>query len=85
MSTTTPENMDQSTKHPCFPNTDVPMACLFIHFDHGYSLAQFLQDFPSVSEAEVSELLEWTIMVFKTPNLLAEVIIDQCDREDEIG
>ncbi|MCB0630310.1 MAG: DUF433 domain-containing protein [Lewinella sp.] len=68
----------------CFSNTDVPMACLFIHIDQGYSLTQFLQDFPSVSEEEVRELLEWTIAVFKSPNLIAEVIIDQCDREEEM-
>ena len=50
---------------PCFPNTDVPLACLFIHLEKGYSLDQFLQDFPSVSETQVHKLLGWTIDFFK--------------------
>ena len=72
-----------SKPHLCFPDTDIPMAFLFIHFEHGYSTTQFLRDFPSVPEDQVQMLLEWVIEVFKTPNLMASVLIDLSDGGEE--
>lgn len=68
---------------PTFPDTDVPMACLFIHFEHGYTLSQFLLDFPTVQEEDVQELMERVIEVFKTPNLMAAAFVDLTEREEE--
>lgn len=84
---TFPEQLEQclqtGSTAPLFSNTDVPLACLFIHLEHGYTIQQFLKDFPSVSKEEIKTLLEWMITVFKAPNLLAQVIVDLSDREEE--
>jgi hypothetical protein len=77
-------NPPTATKPPlCFPDTDVPLACLFIHFEHGYTTNQFLRDFPSVPEEQVRILLEWVIEIFKNPNLMTSVLIELSDKEEE--
>ncbi|MCB0630830.1 MAG: DUF433 domain-containing protein [Lewinella sp.] len=76
-------HLTSSPSHPLFPGTDVPLACLFIHLQQGYTIPQFLQDFPAVSKEQVQDLLEWTGTAFKTPNLLAELIIGTADTEEE--
>lgn len=68
---------------PSFPDTDVPLACLFIHIAHGYTTAQFLQDFPEVSEDQVEETLGFTIEFFMSPDekLLSKLDFTDHDRE----
>lgn len=43
---------------PTFRGTRVPVRTLFQYLEAGDSLALFLEDFPSVSEPEVIEVLE---------------------------
>lgn len=43
---------------PTFRGTRVPVRTLFQYIEAGDSLVLFLEDFPSVSEAEVIEVLE---------------------------
>ena len=43
---------------PTFRGTRVPVRTLFQYLEAGDSLALFLEDFPSVSEREVIEVLE---------------------------
>jgi uncharacterized protein (DUF433 family) len=43
---------------PCFIGTRVPVAALFDYLDRGHSIADFLSDFPTVSEAQVHAMLE---------------------------
>jgi len=42
---------------PVFFGTRVPIESLFDHLEDGVSLDEFLEDFPSVSRAQVSEVL----------------------------
>ena len=58
-------SLTPSPAQPLFPGTDVPLACLFIHLEHGYTIEQFLQDFPSVNQEQVQQVLEHTIELFK--------------------
>ena len=43
---------------PCFAGTRVPVSSLFDHLKKGYSVAEFLADFPSVTEAQVQAVLD---------------------------
>ena len=43
---------------PVFAGTRVPIKNLFDCLEKGYAVREFLEDFPSVSEAQVSQLLK---------------------------
>ena len=43
---------------PCFTGTRVPVVALLDYLDRGYTVAEFLADFPSVRESQVHALLE---------------------------
>ena len=43
---------------PCFSGSRVPVSSLFDHLKKGYSVDEFLADFPSVSKAQVDALLD---------------------------
>ncbi len=42
---------------PCFAGTRVPIRALFDYLDGGHPIADFLADFPTVTEHQVRELL----------------------------
>jgi uncharacterized protein (DUF433 family) len=42
---------------PCFAGTRVPVQALFDYLNGGHPLADFLADFPTVSESQVHQLL----------------------------
>jgi uncharacterized protein (DUF433 family) len=43
---------------PCFAGTRVPVSSLFDHLQKGYTVEEFLADFPSVQAAQVQAVLE---------------------------
>jgi len=43
---------------PCFAGTRVPVSSLFDHLQKGYTVAEFLADFPSVRVVQVQAVLE---------------------------
>lgn len=43
---------------PVFAGTRVPIQSLFWHLESGVSIDEFLEDFPSVTNQQVVELLE---------------------------
>lgn len=43
---------------PCFAGTRVMVQSLFDHLEAGDSIDEFLEQFPTVSRAQVAELLE---------------------------
>ncbi len=43
---------------PCFTGTRVPVVAVLDYLDRGYTVAEFLADFPTVEEAQVHALLE---------------------------
>lgn len=43
---------------PCFAGTRVPVASLFDHLQRGYTVEQFLADFPTVGREQVDAVLE---------------------------
>lgn len=43
---------------PCFAGTRVPVKSLFDHLKLGYSVDEFLQQFPTVKREQVSALLD---------------------------
>jgi uncharacterized protein (DUF433 family) len=43
---------------PCFAGTRVPVTSLFDHLQRGYTVEQFLQDFPTVDKVQVLAVLE---------------------------
>jgi uncharacterized protein (DUF433 family) len=57
----------QTIPYPCFPGTQVPLACFFIHLQQGYTVAEFLHDFPSVHKEQVDYFLEIMIDEMKRP------------------
>ena len=42
---------------PCFAGTRVPVQALFDYVNGGHPIADFLADFPTVSETQVHQLL----------------------------
>lgn len=42
---------------PCFAGTRVTVQSFFDHLEAGYSIDEFLEQFPTVSRAQVTELL----------------------------
>ncbi len=42
----------------CFAGTRVPVSSLFDHIEQGYTLEEFLADFPSVERRQVIAVLE---------------------------
>jgi uncharacterized protein (DUF433 family) len=43
---------------PCFAGTRVPVRSLFDHLKLGYSLDQFLEQFPTVKKSQAQALLD---------------------------
>ena len=43
---------------PCFRGTRVPISTLFDHLQQGYTLEEFLADFPTVTREQADALLE---------------------------
>jgi uncharacterized protein (DUF433 family) len=43
---------------PCFAGTRVPIRSLFDHLKLGYSLDQFLEQFPTVKKSQAQTLLD---------------------------
>jgi len=43
---------------PCFAGTRVPVSSLFDHLKRGYTVEEFLNDFPTVTKAQVDAVLE---------------------------
>jgi uncharacterized protein (DUF433 family) len=43
---------------PCFAGTRVPARSLFDHLKLGYTVAQFLEQFPTVKQSQVEALLD---------------------------
>ena len=43
---------------PCFAGTRVPVSSLFDHLKRGYSIDEFVADFPTVRIEQVVEVLE---------------------------
>lgn len=43
---------------PCFAGTRVPVASLFDHLKRGYTVEQFLEDFPTVAKDQIDAVLE---------------------------
>ncbi len=43
---------------PCFAGTRVPVRSLFDHLKLGYSVGEFLEQFPTVKREQVDELLD---------------------------
>jgi uncharacterized protein (DUF433 family) len=49
-----PEGMSGA---PCFAGTRVPVQAMFDYLNGGHPLADFLADFPTVSESQVHQVL----------------------------
>ena len=43
---------------PCFAETRVPVTSLFDHLKRGYTVEQFLEDFPTAGKEQVDAVLE---------------------------
>jgi len=43
---------------PCFAGSRVPVSSLFDHLKKGYTVDEFLADFPTVSKVQVDALLD---------------------------
>jgi len=56
---------------PVFNGTRVPVERLFDHLEQGISLDEFLEDFPSVSKSQATEVLEIAERLLTAKNLPA--------------
>jgi len=61
---------------PVFKGTRVPVESLFDHLEHGVSLDEYLEDFPSVSREQAIMLLEMANKIITSTNIdkLYEVV-----------
>ena len=55
---------------PVFKNTRVPIQSLFWHLEKGISIADFLEDFPTVKREQVNALLELVGNSFTSKKIL---------------
>ena len=56
---------------PVFAGTRVPVDTLFDHLKHGYSIDDFLEQFPSVSREQVATLLDEASSLARLPQVSA--------------
>ena len=54
---------------PVFKGTRVPATYLFDFLEDGLSIAQFIEEFPSVQYQQAVDLLEWTNTFLKSPQI----------------
>ena len=54
---------------PVFPGTRVPIETLFDHLGQGISVADFLDDFPTVSQDQVVAILSIAGKIFSSHDL----------------
>jgi uncharacterized protein (DUF433 family) len=61
---------------PVFKGTRVPVESLFDHLEHGVSLDEYLDDFPSVTREQAIMLLEMANKIITSTNIdkLYEVV-----------
>ncbi len=61
---------------PVFKGTRVPVESLFDHLEHGVSLDEYLEDFPSVSREQAIMLLEMANKIITSTDIdkLYEVV-----------
>ena len=61
---------------PVFKGTRVPVESLIDHLEHGVSLDEYLEDFPSVSREQAIMLLEMANKIITSTNIdkLYEVV-----------
>ena len=64
--------MDQEVLggQPVFAGTRVPIETLFLHLEKGISLAEFLEDFPTVRKEQAIAVLEIAEKILTSKNLL---------------
>jgi uncharacterized protein (DUF433 family) len=43
---------------PCFSGTRVPVSSLFDHVKRGYTVEEFIEDFPTVTKDQIDAVLE---------------------------
>jgi uncharacterized protein (DUF433 family) len=55
----------------CFRGTRLPVAALFEHLDHGSTIDEFLEWFPSVSQEQVHEVLAFAKSSLEQPTPVA--------------
>jgi len=55
---------------PCFSGSRVPISSLFDHLKKGYTVDEFLADFPTVSKAQAEALLD--LAEADIPNMLSQ-------------
>jgi uncharacterized protein (DUF433 family) len=51
-------NIDRMSGTPCFRGTRVPIQTLIDHWEGGSTIEDFLEDFPTVSRAQVLSFIE---------------------------
>ena len=54
---------------PVFYHTRVPVESLFDHLEHGVSLHDFLDDFPSVGREQAVQVLEMANRIMTSKNI----------------
>ena len=57
---------------PVFKGSRVPVQSLFQHLEQGISLDEFLEDFPSVTEAQAKAVIEWSALHFALPEIVED-------------
>lgn len=57
---------------PTFKGTRVPIQSLFWHIESGVTIAEFCEDFPSVSKDQAIQLLEISNQLFSHPEILKQ-------------
>ena len=67
-------NIDRETMGgtPVFTGTRVPVQTFFDYLEAGQKIADFLDDFPSVSEQQIIELLEMAKITLTSQKVLDE-------------
>ena len=55
---------------PVFKGTRVPVQSLFWHLERGHTLAEFLEDFPSVNREQAEAVLLLGAKIFEQPQIV---------------
>ncbi len=49
---------------PVFKGTRVPVESLFWHLEKGITIDEFIEDFPTVSKAQATAVIDWSAKKF---------------------
>ena len=60
---------------PVFKGSRVPVQSLFWHLEKGYTLDEFIENFPGVDKKQAEAVIAWSARYFELPKSVEDEIV----------